>query len=502
MLDELVKQALVGTSRSAAAIPRADGPLGDALDALAGGSPEAKLLAAAAVLSQYESCGRSPAPQGPPVAPAPEDAMAECSRRAGDLLGHVLAMTNTPAKQPLLGEWLDLAALAKRRAPHRLLPSLLEYGASARALRQPIADAADARGAWLMELNPRWRFAAAEVADAGSLWDTGVAEQRVAVLKRLRASDPAAARRLVESTWKQDGADERAKFVDAMRAGLSPDDEPFLEAALDDRSKQVRAAAAELLARLPTSAFVGRMIARAEPLLKFIAKGKAAKLEVTLPPEKLDPAWPRDGISEKSEERIGQRQWRLVQVVSFVPPAHWSHAWGAAPEAIVVAAGASEHADKLVLAWTRAATRHPDPAWAAALLRATAGEAGKRPPDAELLVALPAAGRSAMLAEILESPKATFDAAAQWITAADFPLDRRAAAAAFARIEQQAAKSKHYDYHVAHLLDHLVLRVPPAFHDELAARWTGEAWDQNRSTLDKFFQVLVTRRDLQREFGK
>lgn len=505
MLDELVKHALVGTSRTAPSLPRADGPPGEALGALGEGPAEARLLAAAAVLSQYESCGRAPATPSqapPPVAPAADDAEPACSARAGELLGQILGMTNTPAKQALLGEWLDLAALAKQRAPHRLLPALLDYGASYRALRQSIAEAADARGAWLMSLNPRWQFAAGEGVDQGALWETGAAEQRISVLRRLRESDPAAARGLVESTWQQDGADERARFVEQMRVGLGPGDEPFLEAALDDRSKQVRAAAANLLARIPTSAFVGRMIARAEPLLKFVAKGKSARLEVTLPPEKFDPAWARDGLTEKPEERMGQRQWRLVQVLSFVPPAHWSRAWGAEPAAIVAAAGANEHADKLLLGWARAATRHPDPAWAAALLRATAGETAKRPPEVGLLAALPPAGRAAILTEILESPKAPFDALAPWITAADFPFDRRAAAAAFARVEQQVMKVKRYDYHAAHLLEHLALRVPPDFHDELAARWTGEAWEQNRSALDKFFQTLATRRDIQREFAK
>jgi hypothetical protein len=511
VLDELAKQALVGTGRSAPALPRADGPLGEALTAVGEGSPEAKLLAAATVLSQYEACGRSPARHAPPVAtPAPPDAKPECSRRAGALLGHLLAMTNTPAKHTLTAEWLELAGGARQRVPHRLLPDLLEYGASYRASRQRIADATDARGAWLMSLNPRWQFAAGEQVDHRALWETGSAEQRVSSIRRLRESDPAAARDLVMSTWKQDGADERAKFVEAMRTSLGADDEPFLEAALDDRSKQVRAAAADLLARLPESAFVRRMIERAGPMLQFtpgapgglLKRAKAGKLDVTLPPEKFDAAWSRDGITEKSDERIGQRQWRLVQVVSSVPPAHWSRAWGAEPEAIVAAAGATEHADKLLLAWTRAATRHPDPDWVAALLRVAVAGAAKRPPEPGLLAALPLAERLTVLAEILESPKVPLDAVAQWIGAAEFALDRRAASAALARVEQRILGVQQYDYHAAHLLEHLALRVPPELHDELAARWTGGAWESNRATLDKFFQTLAMRRDIQREFAK
>ena len=522
MLDELVKQALVGTGRAAPTPPRADGPLAEALQLAAGGagpSPEARLLAAAAVLCRYEACGRTPsatnaAAGGAAVAPAPDDAKPHCSRRAADLLGQLLGMSNTPAKQALLHEWLDLAALARRRAPHRLLPALLEYGASYRPLRQSVADAADARGAWLMGLNPRWRISAGDADGQQELpWDTGVAEQRVATLRRLRGSDPAAARRLIESTWKQDGADERARFVETMRVGLSGDDEPFLEAALNDRSKQVRAAAVDALARLPASAFVDRMVRRAEPLLKLTAasagapvrKGTSAALEVALPPEKFDESWERDGITPKAEERMGQRQWRLMQVLSHVPPAHWSKSWNAAPAELVAAAAASEHRGLLLTAWTNAAVRNPDPEWAAALLRGPSGaqdDPRHRQGRQELLRSMRPTDRLSVLAEILESSTAaaSFDAATAWIQAADFPLDRRAAAAAFAVVERRVAATNGYDYAVGHALEQLALVVPSDLHDELAARWTGAAWDQNRKALDRFFQTLGMRRDIQREF--
>ena len=522
MLDELVKQALVGTGRAVPTPPRADGPLAEALQLAAGGagpSPEARLLAAAAVLSRYEACGRTPsapnaseAAAAAAVEPAPADAKPQCSRRAADLLGQLLGMSNTPAKQALLREWLDLAALARRRAPHHLLPTLLEYGASYRPLRQSVADAADARGAWLMGLNPRWRIFAGDVDGQQELpWDTGVTEQRIATLRRLRGSDPAAARRLVESTWKHDGADERARFVETMRVGLSADDEPFLEAALDDRSKQVRAAAVDVLARLPGSAFVDRMVRRAELLLKLTSatagrrKGTSAALEVTLPPEKFDESWERDGITPKAEERMGQRQWRLMQVLSHVPPAHWSKSWNAAPAELVAAAAASEHRGLLLTAWTNAAVRNLDPEWAAALLRGPSGaqdDPRHRQGRQELLRSMRPTDRLSVLAEILESSTAaaSFDAATAWIQAADFPLDRRAAAAAFALLERRVAVTNGYDYAVGHALEQLALVVPSDLHDELAARWTGAAWDQNRKALDRFFQTLGTRRDIQREF--
>ena len=50
-------------------------------------------------------------------------------------------------------------------------------------------------------------------------------------------------------------------FLDSLRTGLGPQDEPFLEQALADRSRNVRAVAAELLSALPGSALAARMAA-------------------------------------------------------------------------------------------------------------------------------------------------------------------------------------------------------------------------------------------------
>jgi len=89
------------------------------------------------------------------------------------------------------------------------------------------------------------------------------------VLGQLRRSDPAQSRDLLQKTWIDDPADQRAEFVKLFIDGLSPTDEPLLESMLDDRSKQVRIAAADLLVRLPHSQLQQRMIARASSLLTF-----------------------------------------------------------------------------------------------------------------------------------------------------------------------------------------------------------------------------------------
>ena len=72
--------------------------------------------------------------------------------------------------------------------------------------------------------------------------------------------------------------------------------------------------------------------------------------------------------------------------------------------------------------------------------------------------------------------------------------------AAVRHVERHVSATKGYDYYLPYVLEPLALRVPPGLHDALAARWTGDRWEQNRNTLDKFFHTLCLRRDLQREF--
>jgi hypothetical protein len=509
-LDDLVAIASVGTSRKPVSLGGADGALGEALRTIdAAESAQAKLLGAVAVLAQYEACGRLPKPATATPEPAADETRPACSRRAADILGQLLAMTNTATKDRLLAEWLDHAARADRRAPWRLLPALLDYGGARRARRDAIAHAAAARGAWLMRQNPRWQYAAGEQEDPGALWQTGTRDQRLAAIARLRQADPATARDLIASTWKEDAADDRAAFVASMATALSPADEPFLESALDDRSKQVRAAAADLLARLPESGLVRRMIERGEPLIQLkpagkgglLRKGTPAAIEVKLPPDRFEPAWGRDGVVEKPEARTGRRQWWLQQMLAAIPPAHWSSKWNLTPQECVAATAKNEFEDVLLQSWQIAAGRNPDPAWITALLLAAAKE-GRGPLTLELLVHLPADARHAITAEVLESPKLDLQQLIALLQQAPHELDRHSAAALFRRIEKEVEQTSRaaYSYVVGYALVEAASRVPPSFHDELAARWTGDTWEQNRKARDEFLRVLHLRRDMQCEF--
>ncbi|HET7036317.1 MAG TPA: DUF5691 domain-containing protein, partial [Thermomicrobiaceae bacterium] len=264
-MDALTTLALAGVAQAAAEgepAPATGTPLDGLLARFPGAEPERWLLLAAGALAVYRQAGRcglsdvsapEPAPQGEPPA---------CPAGAADLLAAML----TGQHAGLLPEALALLRRAGRRLPPELLPAALGFGARQGNLRPALSPVIGARGRWLARFNPDWRWAEDDGAlppDAAAIWEEGTSERRLALLRRMRAENTEQGREWLVASWQSEKADFRAKAVAALAQGLSLADEPFLDAALDDRGQGVRAEAAALLARLPGSALVDRMRARA-----------------------------------------------------------------------------------------------------------------------------------------------------------------------------------------------------------------------------------------------
>ena len=342
--DELVASALVGTARRPPALPSADpeSPLGRLLAGIDREDHEGAVLTAGAVLGLYRQAGtRPPADAGPPLPVSPPEQRFLVSPAAASRLDAIL----DGRFRLVLGEWLRLAVAAGRLVPPDRLPALLDAATTAAGLRAAVVQVMGERGRWLAGLNPSWAWAAGGGEDTAS-WATGSGAARRLRLSRLRASDPASARELLASTWATETPEDRAAFVALLATGLSMDDEPFLEAALDDRRKEVRHAAAELLCRLPESRLGARMSERARPLVE------AGDL-----PTEIDAAMARDGIVARPPAGVGRRAWWLQQIVAATPLRTWP-----GPELAV-------RADPLLRqAWAQAAARQGEEAWALALL--------------------------------------------------------------------------------------------------------------------------------------
>ncbi len=294
-----------------------------------------------------------------------------------------------PDLMELLPQWLAAANDRGFAPPPALLPALLDAARGRTDLRPAALRFAGPRALWLARLNPDWRFALRSAPGGASgagpldpdgvrrLWQEGLFAERVALLGALRSREPGAARDLLESTWATERAEDRLMFLDSLRTGLAPDDEPFLEQALGDRSRTVRATAAELLSALPGSALARRMAVRAAACVAVDHTRDVPTIAVEAPHE-CDADMERDGVAAKAPAGRGERSWWLGQLVEAAPLDTWPRRLGGrTPREIVALPVADGWRDELHGAWCRAAVRQRDAAWARALLgNPSAPEAG------------------------------------------------------------------------------------------------------------------------------
>ncbi|MDK1472789.1 DUF5691 domain-containing protein [Streptomyces sp. 549] len=390
-----------------------------------GGSTTA-LLDLAAVATVRRRAGLLPARAAALPAPAPDDPRPALPAAAGRRLSLLLAgrtegagsggrRGSTPDLGELLPQWLAAANGHGYRPPPALLPTLLDAARARTDLRAAVLEFAGPRARWLAALNPEWRFALRssagrvpalphEAEAQGRLWTEGLFAERVALLAAVRRRDPDAGRRLLESTWSTERAEDRLMFLDSLREQLGAADEPFLEQALGDRSRTVRATAAELLSALPQSALAARMSQRARSCVSADRTGLTARPGLVVEaPHECDAGMQRDGVVPKPPAGRGERSWWLSQVVEAAPLGDWSaHLGGRSPAEIVALRVADDWQADLHAAWARAAVRQRDVAWARALTGKPSASAADTPGDsARLLAVLPEADRADWAAEFV-----------------------------------------------------------------------------------------------------
>ncbi|MFD5948594.1 DUF5691 domain-containing protein [Streptomyces collinus] len=402
--EGLVTTALLGTARRTppGTAPGRDAPLA--------------LLDAAAVETVRRRAGLRPARAAERPQAAPEDSRPALPPAAARRLALLLADRPGPSGggrrgaapdlTELLPQWLAVANARGFAPPPQVLPALLDAARGRTDLRPAALEFAGPRALWLARLNPDWRFALRATPGGGAalphlqdddsvrqLWQEGLFAERVALLSALRSRTPAAARDLLATTWGTERAEDRLMFLDSLREGLGPDDEPFLEQALADRSRNVRATAAELLSALPGSALAARMAVRAEACVAIdhmrSAQQQATGAGADIPggstqpgrttqttaaiaveaPHECDPGMERDGVVAKAPAGRGERSWWFGQLVEAAPLGTWSRRLGGrTPREIVALPVADGWQGELHAAWCRAAVRQRDAAWSRALL--------------------------------------------------------------------------------------------------------------------------------------
>jgi hypothetical protein len=351
--SELLSAALIGTDRTAP--PDADA------------DPAAALLDRAAWRTVARRAGRLPE-----RVPAVPEAAADERPVVGPAAARRLARLLAEPSPEMLAEWLDTATARGLQPPQYLLPALLDNVSrvvATRALTRKLAAAGWARVDWLAGLNPAW--AALNTRIDSDSWKFGNTATRRNYLAQLRAADPEAARKLTAAEWDTANAAERMMLLSVLDDELSLDDEPVLEAALEDRAADVHTMAAYLLSQLPRSNLGARMARRAGNCVVLQRSGPGKWLVVT-PPSAFDPAMRRDGIPARPAtaraRRLGDRAHWLLEIVARTPLSWWTESFGLPAFEVINLRIQNDWAAVLFAGWVRAATLQRDEAWAGVLL--------------------------------------------------------------------------------------------------------------------------------------
>jgi hypothetical protein len=506
-LQQLLKIGMARAGRPPAGLPA---PLAALLPHDAAAAPEAALWLSLGALDLWERSGfvasDQPAPTPAPVAAS--ETLRPCPPRAQAVLAQLL---RGPHPAGLEAEWLRLLHRHGGRLPAHVLPKLLDAATRQPALRPAVLPVLGERGHWLARHQADWEWAAGTGADAAP-WETGTPEQRVAALREWRTSDPQAALGALAAVWSSEPPDQRAALLAALAVGLGPDDEAFLEAALDDRRKEVRAAAQRLLARLPESRLAQRMLDRLLPLLRV----ESGRIELTLPAS-LDAAMRRDGIGATRHHGLGEKAGWVVDMLAAVDPHVWPRWLDRPPRACLELAEPSEFAAVFVRGWALAVQRRDgEPAW---LRDFIIWSATARP---SLRDAVPDTLFDVAAAHVAQDEEGTcgalFDAlAGKWI-GDGFPMRLIARLAAGARAAWPASVSRRalerlrtsllplpdmgHPWLVRQMLSSLALVLDPtatvALEADLRAAWQPDAeWDD---AVDDFFDLVRLRHEMTLSF--
>lgn len=317
-----------------------------------------KILPAAALEAAATSAGLIPE-KGSPLPESAPDPRPPIPPAAADKLTLILS-GNSPE---CLHELLQSALAYNFRAPHHLLPALLDYGQTYRHFHYQITRLVGPRGHWLAKLHQSWKWLSSDDQLPDDAWETGTTAERLQWLRETRLRDPQQSLTAIQSTWKSDDPAFRQSIIQLALTHLHPSDEAFLEPALSDPRREIRNLATTALLQLP-SAFRQRSLERAKPYLSL--KGK--KLTLT-PPTEFDPAWKADGLREKPPVKTGERAWWLRQILARIPLPDWATLLDLPTEKILSLKIDPDWKEAVHLAWIDSAKFHPAPDFIPALIK-------------------------------------------------------------------------------------------------------------------------------------
>jgi hypothetical protein len=382
-MDSVLQVAIVGTAQ-AGGYNAQEQPVSTSLDQLthtiSHGQDERTLLLTAGAQAIYQQAGQVLSRSEEQSVGAPSERLNPCSIQVAYLLENLLLQKDL---HDLLPEALQLLYQHQLRLPFSSLPKALAYGAQNKSLRAALLSVMGERAHWLGTLNDQWAWTTQVLGkgtlhwsdslpdNAETIWQEGSHREREEVLRRLRLSDPGQAREWLMASWKTEKGETRSNFLATFEYGLSDNDLPFLQQALEDRSETVRIIAASHLARLPNSPQAQRLLKLADTLLSY----KHGKIQVAKP-EHVDitAEWIQQVTIAKIKHELPDAGWNKKQMTTFwtalvqealarVPPVHWEERFNLSPQALIAAAYEHPLHTTIIDGWAQAALFHDANNW-------------------------------------------------------------------------------------------------------------------------------------------
>ncbi|MEO1051705.1 MAG: DUF5691 domain-containing protein [Bacteroidota bacterium] len=365
LINTLVKNALLGTSKSAVSKSELPEAIASLIDTQSVDQEELLLKASGMAFSYRDAGFQHPTTEPEHVDVAPEETKPYTSSAALEILKRL----QRDQLDDLIIHWLSSCRQAGYIAHPAYIPGFLASGTTDLTVRQYLPDVLGARGQWLARKNPDWAYLNQP---EDHLWQHGKHEERKAFFKLLRKKEPVNARKLLSTTWSQESANHRADFLAFIRHGLSNEDLSFLESCINDKSRKVKSEAIKLLMLIPESSLSKKLIITAERYLQA-RKSKSllgfGKESLAFEPAPIDLAWEKYGFPVESlDKQFTHEAYFFNGLLEVVRPSFWNDHLGLSSDKMMMILVKDKALKKFIPALVKATALHQDADWAKAIL--------------------------------------------------------------------------------------------------------------------------------------
>lgn len=462
------------------------------------GDPPEVLLKAAVLLSTQKRAGKKHALVQRPSFVLQKTKEQLLSSRAALFLESILEGSFGPALQ----EFLDLSRRQNKKLPNYLIPELMALVEKRELPWEALAPVLSKTSLSFLRLHPQWRQFAREPVPGD--WESTNLEKRKAYLRFLRQVNPAEALQQLKDSWEEEAAKDKVAFLQILQENPLPQDEPFLEQWLEDKSKKVQEQAALLLLQLPESALSIRLY---DYVFQHIEEKDEAPLKVHLPEEE-DPFWSSLGLQQKKGRHDYQSRgaYLLGQLMSLLHPSYWNTFFNLPPEDCLKIIEAAGQRDLLQKGIVGASLFHEEQEWIDAIAHRLFMEKSRGKENyVEVLEKISAAAFNELLARqlknqpFMEEKSLAFSA----IQLCDHPWEDRLSQAIILPFQQLLASARSAQWQLFHyktVLQIAAYRVNPHLLESLKNGWQFQShisfhWQED---IEKFNKTLHFRKGMRK----